>query len=259
MPSIHVPPASGKGTSTRAPDSKTNQTSEVDLALPALDALGEELNRLAAINAELVGQLRGASHTALHLPHAGAQDGELTALRQENADLRLVVEQLEAALASQPNEDTWTERQREYEALLEEKSEVIRTLHHKIQELQEASRRKASLPVPREEELVQLKQELEAQRRQLEEDEESLMKQMREMEMAMSKDRAELARQRQEIQRLQAELHHDVEQASRDNGLQERLSTLRRNQDAPKREAGAEPTADGGPRQGSGLLKRLFG
>ncbi len=65
-------------------------------------------------------------------------------------------------------------------------------------------------------------------RRQLEEDEESLMQQMRQMEMAMSKDRAELARQRNEIQRMHNELNHEIEIASRDPGLRERLVALQR-------------------------------
>jgi DNA repair exonuclease SbcCD ATPase subunit len=259
MPSIHVPPASGRGTSLRAVDSKTKQAGELETALPALDALSEELNKLAAINAELVGQLRGAAHAGPAADLAAVDRGELTSLRNENAGLRERIEELEKTLASQATEDIWAERQREYEALLEEKSEVIRTLHLKIQELQEGTRRAANAPIPREEELVQLKEELEEQRRQLSEDEESLMAQMRQMEMAMSKDRAELARQRQEVQRLQAELNRDVEQASRDNGLQERLNTLRRRPDPAKKEPAVETAGEGESKQGSGLLRRLFG
>src|SRR5262249_56612934 len=84
------------------------------------------------------------------------------------------------------------ERKREYEALLEEKSEVIRSLHQKLQEYQE----RPTAVAPKEAELVALSEQLEQDRRQLQEDEESLMQQMRQMEMTMSRERAELARQR---------------------------------------------------------------
>ena len=255
MPSTHVPSASSRGTSSsRTSDSNGKRASELDIALPALDALSEEFNKLAAINAELIGQLRDGAHDEPQV-----DSGELTALRAENVQLRQRIEKLESALAAQAAEDTWEERQREYEALLEEKSEVIRALHLKIQELQQGARRPPDAPVPREEQLFQLQEQLEEHRKQLAEDEESLMAQMRQMEMAMAKDRAELARQRQEVQRLQAELNRDVEQASRDNGLQERLNTLRRRPDAAKKEPTAEPAVGADPKQGSGLFRRLFG
>src|SRR5438105_1950076 len=105
MPSLHVPPVNVKGTPVRTVDSKSKQSSELDVALPALDALSEELNRLAAINAELVCQLRGAAHAVPRASPAGAEHGELAALRQDNADLRQQIEQLESTLASQANED----------------------------------------------------------------------------------------------------------------------------------------------------------
>jgi hypothetical protein len=173
---------------------------------------------------------------------------------------------------------SWVDRQKEYESLLEEKSEVIRTLHMKIQELQEAAaapRPKPAAPaaaVPKEEELIRLKQELEDQRRQVTEDEETLMAQMRQMEMSLSKDRAELARQRQELIRLQAEVNREIDQASRDPQLRERLMALRRTNDNLKKDAPGngqhaakaappKPAPNGAPaaQQNSGLLRRLFG
>ena len=69
-------------------------------------------------------------------------------LRGENAELRARLEELEQALQTpESSEETWAERQKEYEALLEEKSEVIRSLHMKIQELQEVAV-PPSAPVP---------------------------------------------------------------------------------------------------------------
>src|SRR5437762_14014424 len=64
---------------------------------------------------------------------------ELELLRGENAALQAKADDLEQllALASQEGEERWGERQREYESLLEEKSEVIRALHQKLAELRE--------------------------------------------------------------------------------------------------------------------------
>jgi chromosome segregation ATPase len=245
----------------KSSDGKNQRPSQLDITLPAMDALSEELNRLAAINTELVGRLRGAAAFQPKRSVDGAASTEVEALQQENAELRGRVEELEQLLLASSNEDAWADRQREYEALLEEKSEVIRALHLKFQELQEGTRRSSDAPIPKEDELVQLREELETQRRQLQDDEESLMNQMREMEMALSKDRAELARQRQEVQRLQAELNREAEQAGRDDGLRERLANLRRPSDAKKKEAAAPPVdaAASTSKSSSGLLRRLFG
>ncbi len=246
---------------------RSTPLSEVDIELPALDTLAEELQRLSAVNQELLGQLREPAAPAPAGPEpgagagAGADAGELDALRRDNAELRARLEELEQFIAAQPTEEVWAERQREYEALLDEKSEVIRALHLKLQEAQEGPRRSANEPVPREEELRELQAELEEHRRQLQEDEQSLLTQMREMELALSKDRAELARQRQELQRLRADLNREIDQASRDPGLRERLMSLRRSADvarAETKEAAPAPAANS-PKQQSGLFRRLFG
>src|SRR5262249_34203022 len=99
------------------------------------DAVRQEMERLAAGNREL----RAAVGNGRHHGEPGDAD-ELQRLRGEDADLRQRVEELEQALLERPeNEQDWAERQSEYEALLEEKSEVIRNLHQKIQELREAA------------------------------------------------------------------------------------------------------------------------
>ena len=53
MPSTHAPPVTSKSGHTS--DSTSKQASELEVALPALDAFTEELNRLAAINAANLG------------------------------------------------------------------------------------------------------------------------------------------------------------------------------------------------------------
>lgn len=238
--------------------------------------MDDELKRLAAVNQQLLNRGNAPSDSQIQLD-IGEDANEMARLRMENAELRNRLEEMEQLLASAAaSEETWLERQKEYEALLEEKSEVIRGLHLKIHELQEGQhaapvQRKAGARVDDEEALA-LKQELEEQRRQLEEDEKALMEQMRQMELAMSRDRAELARQRNEIQRLQAELNREIELASRDPGLRERLQALQRRQPdsaatrkpatpapAPAPAPAAPPAEGSNKKQSSGLLRRIFG
>jgi chromosome segregation ATPase len=249
----------GNGSAVRDHENMQAESSELDIGLPAMDSLSEELDRLAAVNAELLGRLRGAPASPLSRDALVADAGPASVVRQENAELRARVAELEQLLATQSSEEEWAERQQEYEALLDEKSEVIRSLHLKLQEVQEGTRRAPDEPIPKEEELIQLKHDLEEQQRQLREDEESLLGQMRQMEMALSKDRAELARQRQEVQRLQADLNREVEQSSRDPDLRERLNSLRRGQEAPRKEPAVVAAPAEAAKKNSGLFRKLFG
>jgi hypothetical protein len=240
------------------------------------DALRQEMERLAAGNREL----RAAVSNGRHPGEPGEND-EIQRLRGENAELRQRVEELEQALLERPeNEEDWTERQSEYEALLEEKSEVIRNLHQKIQELREAavsapsaSARGGALDPAAQQELVAVKRELEEARAQLEEDEQALEQQMRQMEMAMSRERAELARQRTELTRLHNDLRHEMEQAARDAALKERLQPLQRRQhevttrrvpslveiNVPVPDPPKETQAPNPKRPASGIFRRMFG
>lgn len=211
---------------------------------------------------------------------------EFAQLRHENEELRALVLELEQALQNATGgQEDFDARSKEYESLLEEKSEIIRNLHRKVQALEEALRsaraepvkeeKKPSGPVPREEELMQLSEDLERERKQLREDEEALMEQMREMEVQMARERAEMARQRNELQRLQTDLRHELEMAARDATLRERLAPLqRRHQDISTRRGAAPsaaqptsrqqqpqpaaPSAPPPPNKKSGLFRRLF-
>jgi hypothetical protein len=189
---------------------------------------------------------------------------DLEHLRKENAELKARIEEMEQA---------WLDSQREYETLLEEKSEVIRGLHQRIHDLQGAG---GVQPVPaQEDELLTIQKELEGERQRLQQDEESLMMQMREMELSMAKERAEMARQRTELQRLQSEFNREIELASRDAELRARLFGLQRRQPAspPQRRQeqveAARPAKSKEPapsdatplpkKANSGLFGRLFG
>lgn len=166
---------------------------------------------------------------------------QLEQLRAENDELRALVLELEQALQHPVDGGQATEQAaREYEALLEEKSELIRQLHRRVQDLEDELAEKEEPvrkgPLPREDELMRLSEELERERRQLKEDEDALMEQMRQMELQMARERAEMARQRTELQRIQNDLHHELEVAARDNNLRERLAPLqRRHADASAR------------------------
>jgi hypothetical protein len=239
-----------------------------------LTDLEAEMNKLSAINQELMGSL-GDSVAATCLYTASlsenADPAEVETLRHENANLKARVQELEAMLADN-SEANWQERQREYEMLLEEKSEVIRGLHQKIQESQEAvdlggggpsleNVPASSIRLGQAEEILRLKRELEEQRKQIEQDEEDMMAQMRQMELAMAKERAEMARQRQEMVRLQADLAREVEQSSRDPELRERLQNLRRTDGRPGTMANP-PKPQAQPQQeqkSSGFFRRIFG
>jgi chromosome segregation ATPase len=221
-------------------------------------------------------------------------------LRAENAELRALCYELEQALqeASQPNSGDGTAQLREYESMLEEKTETIRNLHQQLQETQaalaevetqasqaiesvqsgQAPQRPAG-PVPREEELLALSEELERERRQLQEDEQTLMEQMREMECGMAKERAEMARQRNDLQRLQGEIRHELERLEKSGAIQSKIEGLKNKlQDATTRRGAAHgavvhpsavpvnqaatQAADGAqqaPAKKDSLMGRLFG
>jgi hypothetical protein len=252
------------------------------LLMDDLDQLSKKNRELLAVLAEGVGSDAEVNVTE-----------ELERLKTENAELRCTVAEL-SALAKQlgaaaDSEKVWAERQKEFDALLEEKSEVIRSLHVKINELQENP---PSSQLPNEQELQTVCDEMERERAQLDldrhqieqdrsqlqGDEEALMTQMREMEMALSRDRAELARQRNELQRLHNEIKHELELAARDASLRDRLEGLQRHhQDIISRRGSAPPSesrvaphpepapapapvaAQPAKKEGSGLFRRLFG
>jgi len=167
-------------------------------------------------------------------PATSGDAAEMEHLRLENAELRQNLENAQ----SQGNQAA-LDRQKEYEGLLEEKSELIRNLHLKIQELE--AQKQPAPQTPKEEELLALSEELERERcqlhqerreieeerRQLREDEESMTKQMRDMEVQMARERADFARQRSELNRVSEEIRREMENIERNGLLNQRLGQLR--------------------------------
>ena len=98
------------------------------------------MQRLSAVTQELLEQVNAEEEAPAEAAPAtapAADSEELERLRIENDELKARIQELEAHASGQAD-TLWRERQREYEMLLEEKTEVIRALHQKIQEAQES-------------------------------------------------------------------------------------------------------------------------
>src|SRR5262249_30887790 len=187
---------------------------------------------------------------------------EIELLRTENNQLRALCVELEQALQEATSREVGPvsgERLKEYDALLEEKSEMIRQLHQQLQQAHgvvadleaqiaaQPTQRVNTGPRQREEELLAFGEELERDRRQLQEDEATLMEQMREMEVSMPRERAEMARQRNDLQRLQSEIRHELERLERNGALQSKIDGLKSKfQDASMRRGMAGSAKGGG-------------
>jgi DNA repair exonuclease SbcCD ATPase subunit len=234
----------------------------------------------------------GGSHPGLS-PATSAPAGdplELEGLRAENNELRSIIAELRQLVdeAATKGEETWAERQKEYESLLDEKTETIRVQAEKIQELE--NRPPPGPATPKEEELLAMSEELERERcqmqqerRQLEEDrnqlaedEQTMTQQMREMEVQMAKERADMARQKTELQRIHDEIHHELEKIERNGQLNQRLGQLRQRYQEVSARSGStgessgamqslppadepEPPKTDLKKRDSGLLRRFFG
>ena len=218
-----------------------------------------------------------------------AGDGQqLEQLRSENAQLHSLRAELEQALMEStqetPETSAYEERLREYEQIVEEKTEVIRLLHLQLEEARSALDEQANQPAnrkgpaPCEDDLLSLSEELERERRQIQEDEATLMEQMRQMEMSMARERAEMARQRNDLQRLFGEIRHELERLERNGALQSKMEDLKAKLQDVSTRRGAAPVMASKPqssaalpavgnqapapqpaRNGSGLIGRLFG
>ncbi len=208
---------------------------------------------IRAALADVVAADAPAPSSKSHHPDAETIDN----LRAENAELRTLCKELEQALqeaTQQGDQGDVAARMSEYDALLEEKNEVIRSLHQDLQAAHGAladaeaaanavpAKRVPSAPLPREEELLALSEELERERRQLQEDEQTLMDQMREMEVGMAKERAEMARQRNDLQRLQNEVRHELDRLEKSGAVQSKIENLRGKLQDVSTRRGAAPT-----------------
>ncbi|MGE3807651.1 MAG: hypothetical protein AB7K24_23560 [Gemmataceae bacterium] len=165
----------------------------------------------------------------------GVDANLLQELQAENEELRAILTEAEQIASER---DQLIEQMKEAERLIEERDQAINDLNQEMEGLKEAA---AKPPVPREDELLAMSEELEKERcqlqqdrrkldeelRQLREDTEVMNQEMRQMEMQMAKERAELARQRTEVQRINDEIRLELDRIERDRGLNDRLKDLR--------------------------------
>lgn len=167
-------------------------------------------------------------------------------LRAENEELRATIAELRQQLddAGKPNQGSWEDREREFETILEEKSEEIRLLYMQIQERER--KEEPAAPAPRtlvrgdDEEVNALAEDLandkarldeereqvRVDREQIRQDEEDLEQRMQEMELQTAKSRAGLVQQRNELQRLYNEVRAELEQAKQGGAMSERVRNL---------------------------------
>jgi hypothetical protein len=88
------------------------------------------------------------------------------------------------------------------------------------------------------------------------------------MEVGMARERAELARQRNDLQRLRAEIAHELERLERSGALQSKMEALKGKLQDVSTRRGAAPSSQGmgpapaspsAPSKKEGLMGRLFG
>ena len=164
----------------RTGDEKLSSLSS-DAQIDLLADFRSELQQLTVAQHELIQELRSDAGIDLDAE-------ELPRLRRENAELRVRVKQLEQTLAAAPPCDaTRPDRQSDCEKPLDEKSEVSRAQHVKMEESKEITPRDRSAPEVCDAAVEEMVRELDEQRRQLQEDEANLMQQVRNMEMALAR------------------------------------------------------------------------
>jgi len=178
-------------------------------------------------------------------PRGGSRAAQL---RGENEELRVAIAELRQRIddATAPQQGSWEEREREFETILEEKSEEIRLLYMQIQE-QERTQQEPAEPPPKTadsddesvnalaEELAQDQARLEEEREQVRTDreqvradEEDLERRMQEMELQTAKSRSDIVKARNELQRLYNEVRAELEQAKQGGAMSDRVANLER-------------------------------
>jgi chromosome segregation ATPase len=210
-------------------------------------------NKLLQLKSELQGSANGPA-TLEDMLRGG--DGGLAPpdLAQQFEEQRKEIERLRTNLEQartrilqfEKDAELWQTREKEYEMMLEEKSELIRQLHQQAR----------TAPVakgdgPSEEELIALHQELQRERQLLEEDRVALEEQFRQTELQMAKERAEIFKVRNEAQRMQNEIKRQVEILEREAKVRGEMGAfmkLREElQSKENRAPGSKPTIDQAP------------
>jgi DNA repair exonuclease SbcCD ATPase subunit len=250
----------------------------------------EQLNQAGEREAELQSQIntleqhgRALAEQVSRLKAGAGDTGELIVRLQEREDdVRLLteqVQQLEAHLQFAQKSNGADQ----YIQAIQERDRAIEALNGRIAELEQQIA-EIPPPPPTDEELAKLADELERERckvlqlrNELDNDKKThsediadFERQMREMEVQLSKERAEMARQRGELQRMQAEVRTELESVQRGDGaLRDKLAQFQRKpgeaeksaaKPAPKpaQQPAAAPPAQREKKE-PGLMGRFFG
>lgn len=179
----------------------------------------------------------------MHVSGKGASP-TLAQLTTENQTLRNTIDGLRRQLdaASSADQHPFDRREREFEDMLDAKSDTIRSLHAKLRGLESAAtaaRKELAPPGQNDfdrdvlgDELAEECTLLEAQRTQLEderhhlrEEEEQLMGRMKDMEKQMSKERADMVRQRNELNELHRAVLGDMQLAQQQGVVTNRVGS----------------------------------
>lgn len=233
------------------------ETAEGAAALAGPGGLSEEefQNKLLRLKADLQGGAAPATlEDLLKEAPSPSSNGEpasvqVEELRRENERLRMNLEQLRNRAAQFEREgELWRAREKEYEMMLEEKSELIRQLHQEARVQQPVAK---STDGPSEDELVALHQELQRERAMLEEDRLALEEQFRQSEIQMSKERAEIAKLRADVNRMQNEVKRQMEILEREAKVRGEMSNFMRLREELQTNANRTPGGRPTPTPGS--------
>lgn len=179
------------------------------------------------------------------IPVARPGEDDTAYLREQNAELTRIVEEMKPLLEEASAQEIRTQtREQEIATELAERDQRFDEMYARLQQLEGQL---ANVPVPKTQKprneleewndelekessrLNQDRRQIDADRQQLREDEEALEKQMRDMECSMARERAMMARQETELKRLSAEIQHELEMLQRGDGtLREQLSKFQR-------------------------------
>ena len=232
-----------------------------------IDSIKDELKRLSAANQALLQSFSGRDAGAPTSARAMPSNESIERLTADNSQLKARIRRSGGPARTELTPESWTAQQQEFEQLLDEKSEIIRTLNHKIHELSESGA--MGQGEYEQEKLQAWAADLAARDEQIKADEEAMQMQVLARDGdagCRSANGPSWARQKALIDRQHADLDSEVEVASRDPNLRDRLRNLQRSSDGrprPSTQPAFDPTASQAAAvplaESRSVLRRLFG
>lgn len=246
-PNKHHAPATAAPPAKAAPEPANENLSgmsehEFEQKLMQLKADLHGGNRLPTLEEMLADSAHASQAEDTDLPQ------QVEALKKDNERLRQIVEQARQRVQqAEKDAELWQAREKEYENMLEEKSELIRQLNQQLR-----AQPVAQKDGPSEDELVALHQELQRERQIMEDDRAALEEQFRTLELQMAKERADIAKQRSEVQRLQAEFKRQMDILERESKVRGDMGEfIRLREEIQSIQSGGRPASRPTPAPGS--------